>query len=66
LLTYIGVIIYVFLLRDTRRWVDNVTADPQHWFRAPMRRTHHMMAYIMNWAVWIPCLMVAFNTTFLV
>jgi 4-hydroxybenzoate polyprenyltransferase len=62
LLTYIGLIVYVYLLRDMNRWIDNVTADPKHWFRVPMRKTHHMLAYLVNWGVWIPCLMLAFNS----
>jgi len=66
LLTYVGVIVYMFLLRDTRKFVDNVTKDPGTWLTVPMRRTHHMLGYIMNWAVWIPGLMLAFNTAYLV
>jgi len=65
LISYIGVVVYVYLFRDMNRWIDNVTKDPQHWYKVPMRRTHHLLGYLVNWGVWIPCLMLAFNSRLL-
>jgi 4-hydroxybenzoate polyprenyltransferase len=61
LISYIGVIVYVYLFRDMNSWIDNVARNPECWYKIPMRKKHHVLGYLVNWGIWIPLLMVAFN-----
>ena len=61
LASYAGAVVYVYLYRDMSRWIGLVERDPGQWYRVPMRRTYHLLGYLVNWGVWIPLLMLSFN-----
>jgi len=61
LVSYAGALVYIYLYRDMGRWIDLISADPGQWYRVPMRRTYHVLGYLVNWGVWIPMLMLAFR-----
>jgi len=65
LVTYLGVIIYYYLYREMNGWAEEVSRDRSHWARVPIRRRFLAYGYIMNWGVWIPCFMLAFNSRLL-
>ena len=66
LITYAGVICYYYLFREMSGWIDEVSRDRTHWDRVPIRRKFLAVGYIMNWGVWIPCFMIAFNSALLI
>lgn len=66
LLTYVGVVIYYYLYREMSAWIEEVCRDPGYYYRVPIRKRFLALGYIMNWAVWIPCFMLAFNSRLLI
>jgi 4-hydroxybenzoate polyprenyltransferase len=66
LITYAGVICYYYLFREMSGWIDEVSRDRTHWNRVPIRRKFLAFGYIMNWGVWIPAFMIAFNSSLLI
>ena len=65
LISYAGAIVYIYLFRETNEWIRGISADSDHWRRVPLRKTHHTFGYLVNWGIWIPCLMLAFNSRLL-
>ena len=61
LVSYAGALVYVYLYRDMNRWIGLIEQDPRQWYKLPMRKTYHVMGYLVNWGVWIPLLMLAFR-----
>ncbi len=61
LVSYAGALVYIYLYRDFARWIGLVEKDPGQWHLVPMRRTYHVLGYIVNWGVWIPLLMLSFR-----
>jgi 4-hydroxybenzoate polyprenyltransferase len=61
LVSYAGVVVYIYLYRDMSRWIGLIERDPGQWYRVPMRKTYHVLGYIVNWGVWIPLLMLSFH-----
>ncbi len=61
LLTYIGIICYYYLYREMNGWIEEVSKDRAYYYRVPMRKKFLGLGYIMNWGIWIPCFMIAFN-----
>jgi 4-hydroxybenzoate polyprenyltransferase len=66
LLTYLGVICYYYLYREMSGWIEQISKDRTVWDKITIRRKFLAFGYIMNWGVWIPAFMLAFNGGMLV
>jgi 4-hydroxybenzoate polyprenyltransferase len=66
LLTYVGVVCYYYLYREMNGYIEEVSKDRAYFYKVPMRKRFLAFGYIMNWGIWIPCFMVAFNSHLLI
>jgi len=65
LLTYPGVLCYFYLYREMNEWISEVSRDKGYFSKVPLRKKFLVYGYIMNWGVWIPCFMLAFDSRLL-
>jgi 4-hydroxybenzoate polyprenyltransferase len=61
LLTYAGLVCYFYLYREMNGWIDEVSRDRNHFYKVPIRKKFLIFGYILNWGIWIPAFMLAFN-----
>jgi 4-hydroxybenzoate polyprenyltransferase len=61
LLTYAGLACYFYLYREMNGWIDEVSRDKNYFYKVPIRKKFLIFGYILNWGIWIPAFMLAFN-----
>ena len=61
LLTYAGLVTYFYLYREMNGWIDEVSRDKNFYYKVPIRKKFLVFGYILNWGIWIPAFMLAFN-----
>jgi len=61
LLTYAGLVCYFYLYREMNGWIDEVSRDTNYYYKVPIRKKFLIFGYILNWGIWIPAFMLAFD-----
>ena len=61
LLTYAGLVCYFYLYREMNGWIDEVSRDTNYFYKVPIRKKFLIFGYILNWGIWIPAFMLAFD-----
>lgn len=61
LLTYAGLVCYFYLYREMNGWIDEVSRDRNYFYKVPIRKKFLIFGYILNWGIWIPAFMLAFD-----